>query len=401
MPIRMTKMCCFGLIVAAAMNGLGSDVRAETIILKDGAFIEGKIKLKTKTTVRVDTRFGVRSFNLKDVDQILDSVDDSSSASQKTFAELPPATRAALNAQAEYDLGKYEKALARIEPFKDYTENKAVRMRLDWLTIEINERLGRWDVAKKLLKEKLEGGTAAEKTRAKAHLDLFEVNPDYDLRFVGKKNARNFLFDEGLRNRAKAPGSLRDPEIMRLALEEYCEQLLVEDKQSVKSFAEKLDAKKTMEAIKNAPGTGDLAAHLPYTDDLKKAEAALMKAQAVLGNYSSAFELDLARTEVHHLFDILDTLLTEGRRLSPETYTPPFDRATGSLTAEGRRQWQQRSDQFLESMKPVSRLLDYLDAKTERYPESLRDFRKLIVQFNDRVKENIRVVKKARERTHV
>lgn len=401
MQIRMNRFCVLGLTMATALQGLIAGARAETIILKDGAFIEGKIKLQTSTSVRVDTRFGMRTFKMKDVDQIVESVDDSSSASQKSFADLPPATKAVLNAQAEYDLAQFEKALTRIEPFKEYTENKAVRIRIDWLTIEINERLGRWDVAKKLLKEKLEGGTASEKTRAKAHLDIFDVNPDYDLRFVGKKNARNFLYEEELRNRAKAPGSLRDPELMRMALEEYCEQLLVEDKQSVKSFAERLDAKKTLDAIKNAPGSGDLAAHLPYTDDLKKAEAALTKAQAVLGSYSSAFELDLARTEVHHLLDAFDSLMNEAGRLSPEGFTPPSDRATGSLTADGRRQWQQRCDQYLDSMKPVSRLLDYLDAKTEKYPESLRDFRKLIVQLNDRVKENIRVVKKSRERTHV
>ena len=401
MQSRIILLIPGALALVAATMLPAPAVRAETVILKDGTFIEGKIKLQTSTSVRVDTRFGVRTFSRKDIDQIVESVDDSSSSAQKTFADLPPATKAVLNAQAEYDLGNYEKALVRIEPFKEYTENKAVRIRIDWLTIEINERLGRWVVAKKLLKDKQDTGTAAEKTRAKAHLDIFEVNPDYDLRFVGKKNTRNFLFEEDLRNLAKEPGALRDSEMMRLALEEYCEQLLVEDKQSVKAFADKLDAKKTLEAIKKAPGSGELAAHLPYNDDQKKAEGALMKAQAVLGDYSSAFELDLARTEVHHLYDIFETLLEEAGRLSPEALTPAFDRASGNLTAEGRRQWQQRCDQFLESMKPVSRLLDYLDAKTERYPESLRDFRKLVVQYNDRVKENIRAVKKARDRTRV
>jgi len=388
-----------GSLLAAVL--LLSSARAEIVILKDGTFIEGSIKLTTKTNIRMDTRFGMRTFKVADIDRIVESINDSSSASQKTFADLPAATRAILNAQAEYDLGQYEKALSRIEPFKDKSENKAVRMGMDWLTIDIQERLGRWDEAKKMLKDKLESGTAAEKTRAKAHLDIFEVNPQYDLRYVGEKHARNFLFEEDLRNKAKEPGALRDAKIMRAALEEYCEQLLVENKQGVLAFAEKLDSKTTLEAIKKAPGSGDLSLHLPYNEQLNKAEAALMKSQAVLGDYSSAFELDLARTEIDHLFDVFFTLLGEAVRFSPEGFIPPSDRGSGNLTADGRRQWQQRCDQFLDAMKPVSRLLDYLDARTELYPEALRDFRKLIVEVNARIKENIRAVKQARDRTRV
>jgi hypothetical protein len=375
--------------------------RAETIILKDGTFIEGKIILQTSASVRVETRLGVRTFSRKDIDQIVESVDDASSAAQKSFADLPPATKAVLNAQADYDLGNYEKALARIEPFKEFAENKAVRMRIDWLIIEINERLGRWDVAKKLLKDKQESGTAAEKTRAKAHLDIFEVNPDYDLRFVGKKNTRNFILDEELRNKAKEPGALRDHEIMRRALEEYCEQLLVEDKLSVKAFADKLDVKKTVEAVKNATGTGDIGTQLPYVADLKKAEAALAKANAILGDYSSAFELDLVRAEISHLWVVLPQLGNEALSQSPETFQPAFDRSTGLLTAEGRRQWQERCDRFLEAAKPVIRLAEYMNAKTEKFPETLRDFHKTVESLNERLKENIRAVKKARDRTRV
>lgn len=375
--------------------------RAETIILKDGTFIDGKIKLQTSASVRIETRLGLRTFNRKEIDQIVESVDDSSSAAQKSFEDLPAATKAVLNAQAEYTLGNYEKALARIQPFKDYTENKAVRMRIDWLTIEVNERLGKWDEAKKLLKEKQQSGTPAEKTRAKAHLDILEVNPDYDLRFVGKKNARNFLLDDELRNKAKEPGALRDPEIMRRALEEYCEQLLVEDQLSVKAFADKLDPKKTLEAVKNASGGGDISGQLPYIADLKKAEASLAKAKAILGDYSTAFELDLARTEINHLIVVGDQLLKEALSQSPETFQPPFDRATGQLTAEGRRQWQERCDRFLEASKPFVRLADYMQTKTERFPDTLRDLHKIVASFNDRMKETIRAVKKARERTHV
>jgi len=377
-----------------------TSARAETVVLKDGTFIEGKITLQTSTSIHLETRFGIRTFRRKDIDQIVESIEDTA-GSKKSFSELPPATKAVLNARADYDLGNYEEALTRIEPYKEYSENKAVRMRVDWLTIEINERLGRWDVAKKLLKDKQDTGTAAEQVRAKAHLDLFEANPDYDLRFVGKKNARNFIFDEGLRNKAKESGALRDDQIMRLALEEYCEQLLVEDKLSVKSFAEKLDVKVTLEAVKNATGSGDIGSQLPYVDDLKKAEAALARAKAILGDYSSAFELDLVRAEINHLLVVSNQLATEAFRQTPETFQPPYDRATGQLTGEGRRQWQERCDRFLEAAKPLVRLVDYMEAKTERFPDTLRDLHKVVADFNERLKENIRAVKKARDRTRV
>ena len=396
--INPGKVLAWAMLPAALML---TSAQAETIILKDGTFIEGKIKLQTSTTVRVETRLGMRTFSRKDIDQIVESLDDSSSTAQKSFADLPPATKAVLNAHAEYDLGNHEKALARLEPFKEYSENKAVRIRVDWLIIEINERVGRWDVAKKLLKDKQDSGTAAEKTRAKAHLDIFEANPEYDLRFVGKKNARNFLFDEGLRNKAKEPGALRDHEIMRRALEEYCEQLLVEDKLSVKGVAEKLDIKKTLAAVKNASGTGDIGTQLPYVADLKKAESALSKAKAILGDYSSAFELDLVRIEFNHLIPVFNQLYSEAFSLTPETFQPPFDRATGLLTAEGRRLWQERCDRFVEAAKPLVRLTDYMVAKVERFPDTLRDLHKLASNLNERLKENVRAVKKARDRTRV
>ncbi len=391
-------ICC--IVLACRVAG---PVRAETVILKDGTFIEGKIikKASTSTSVRIDTRMGLRTYSRKDIEQIIESDDDSSSDSKKSFAEYPPATRAVLNARTEYDLGNYEKALARIEPFKDYNESKAVRIGMDWLTIDINERLGHWDVARKLLKEKLDSGSPVEKSRAKAHLDLFDANPKYELQFVGKKNARNFLTSEALLNKAREPGALKDPEIMRRGLEEYCEQLLNEDALSVKSFAEKLDVKKTLEAVKNATGNGDIGVQLPYMADLKKAETSLAKAKAILGDYSSAYELDLARAEINHLLVVGNQLATEAISQSPENFQPPYDRATGNLTGDGRRQWQERCDRFLDAAKPVVRLLDYMEAKTERFPDTLRDLHRIVVDFNNRIKENVRAVKKAKDRTHV
>jgi len=374
---------------------------AETIILKNGAFVEGEVTVQTSTTVRVKTRFGERSFSRKEIEQIIESVDHADPEAVNKFADLPPAHKAVLNAQADYDLGRYERALSRLEPLRDYQENKAIRMKVDWLVIEINERLARWDVVKKMLEDKKEHGAPPEKIRAKAHLDIFEVNPDYDLRFIGKKNARNFIRDEETHNRAKEPQSLRDATIMRFALEEYCEQLLVEDKQSVKAFGSKLKLDATYEAIKKAPGSGDLSSSLPYLNDLKAAEAALFKAQAILGDYGSAFELDLLRTELNHLIMIVERMVGELVRASPETVNPGFDPRSGQLTPEGRRQWQQKCDEFLNAAKPFTRLLEYMLKRTERYPQELRDLRDSLTDDGERLAQTVKAVKKARDRTHV
>ena len=374
---------------------------AETIILKNGAFIEGEVTVQTSTTVRVKTRFGERSFSRKEIEQIIESVDHADPEAVNKFAELPPAHKAVLNAQADYDLGHYERALSRLEPLRDYQENKAIRMKVDWLVIEINERLARWDVVKKMLEDKKEHGAPPERIRAKAHLDIFEVNPDYDLRFIGKKNARNFIRDEETHNRAKEPQSLRDATIMRLALEEYCEQLLVEDKQSVKAFGAKLKLDATYEAIKKASGSGDFSSTLPYLNDLKAAEAALFKAQAILGDYGSAFELDLLRTELNQLIMIAERMEGELVRASPETVNPGFDPRSGQLTPEGRRQWQQKCDEFLNAAKPLTRLTEYMLKRTERYPRQLEDVHDLFTALGERLAQTVKAVKKARDRTHV
>ena len=374
---------------------------AETFILKNGAFVEGEVTLQTSTTIRVKTRFGERSFSKKEIDQIIESVDHSDPDAVNKFAELPPAHKAVLNAQADYDLQQYERALSRLEPLRDYQENKAIRIKVDWLVLEINERLGRWDVAKKMLEDKKEHGTPPEKIRAKAHLDILEVNPDYDLRFVGKKHARNFIHDEETRNRAKEPQALRDATIMRLALEEYCEQLLVEDKLSVKAFADKLKFDVTFDAIKKAAGSGELTGSLPYLKDLKAAEDALFKAQAILGDYGSAFELDLLRTELNHLILVAARLEQELGRVSPETLNPAFDPRSGQLTPDGRRQWQQRCDEFLNAAKPLTRLREYMLKRTERYPQELRDLRESLINDGEQLAQTVKAVKKARDRTDV
>jgi len=396
MLLRSGRLTIVGVFTALC----GPISLGETIILKNGAFVEGDITVQTSTTVRIKTRFGERSFSRKDIDQIIESVDSGDPKAVNKFDELPAAHKVVLNAQALYDLKKYDESIQRLEPLRDYQENKAIRMRVDWLVIEINERLGRWAEAKGLLQSKKENGAAPERIRAQGHLDIFNANPEYDLRFVGERPAREFIRDAAVRDRAKERDALRDAEIMRLALEEYCEQLLLADKLSVKAFGAKLKTQTTFDAIKKATGSGDFVAILPYQNDLKAAEVALFKAQAILGDYGSAYELDLVRAELTHLIDVAIRLLIELFAVSPETFNPPADPRSRQLTADGRREWQRRCDAFLENAKPTVRLIEYMAKRAERYPRELRDFREITEDINERLSQTVKAVKKSRDRTH-
>ena len=376
-------------------------VTAEVIVLKNGTFVEGKITVHTRTTITIDTKFGARTFARREIDEIVETVEDGDTEEVRDFAKLPPPVKAVLNARADYELGNYERALARIEPLSGYDQDPALRVRIDWLNIELNERVGRWEKAKRLLNQKVGNGMPRERVRAQAHLDIFRTNPKYDLRYVGRKHARNFIRDQRARDRAREPDSLRDRDTMRLALEEYCKQLLVEEKLSVKAFADGLDLEVTYNAIVEAGGTGDLTRRLPYIESLKRAEGSLLKAQAILGDYGAAFELDLARTELNHLLTVSGRLLAEAIQASPESYTPAANQRSGRLTGEGRRMWRERCEEFLEKARPLTHLYAYMVDKVDRYPAALRDLQQILKSQKDRFEEMVKAVRKAKGRTHV
>lgn len=374
---------------------------ADTIILKDGSFVEGEITLETSRIIHVNTRFGIRNYSRSEIDRIVASVDALDPQAVNRFAQLPPPVRAVLNAEAEYNLGKYDQALVRLQHLQAENLSPAIQTRADWLVIEINERLGRWTSAMDLLEKKQKTGTPQEKTRAKAHLSILKANPDHDLRYVGEKHARNFLRDAFTLSLARRPGSLKDHEIMRLALEEYCEQLLVEHQWSVTGFADRLDPNATYEACQRLPRVGDVARHLPYIQDLKRAEATLAKARAILGDYGSAFEMDLVRTELRHLLPVMEQLFKDAVELSPENFSPPFHRTSGRLTKKGRQQWRDRCDAFLVAARPFARLIEYMIDRVEHFPRGLRDLRELLLDYRRRTDAMIKAVQKARGRTHV
>jgi hypothetical protein len=381
-------------MIAAPLSG-------DTVILKSGGFVEGDVTLETSRSVHVMTRFGKRVFNKSEIEEIVKSTPSGGALPAEDFAVLPPALRAVRNARAEYALEQYAAALARIEPHRDYVERPAVRRQIDWLLIEIYERLGRWDEARKLLEEKKADGTQSERLRAETHLAIFDANPDYSLRFLGDVPVRNFILDQQLLDRAKQPDALKDRKVMNAALERSCEKFLLEGDFSVRRFAQSLDLEKTYQACLKLPRAGHVEKHLPYMENLKKAEASLTRAQAILEDYADAYAMDLARTELTHLATVALRMWENAEEVELGDFAPPADPRTGALTPEGREQWRQRCDDYVARLEPLSRLLAYMLERVDYYPDAMRQMRNLLEVYHQRVDNSIKSVKRSRNRTHV
>ncbi len=371
----------------------------DTVVLKDGTFFEGTITIETSRSIRLDTRFGLRQFMRSEIAEIIPG--GTTVEEDSDFASLSPAAREIRNAQVEYRLGQYDQALSRLEKLGKAGDDPGLQSQRDWLVIGLHQRMGQWDTARRLLNEKLEKGTPPERVRAQAHLDILKNNPQYSLQFVGDKHARHFIRDERLRDQARESGSMRDYAVMRAALEQYCTQLLAEDKLSVKAFSANLDQEVTYQAIVGAGIREDLQDVLPYKLALRNAEASLAKAQAILGDYGKAYELDLARLELDHLIQVSIRLYSEANQNSPENFTPAADPRSGRLTPDGRRQWQERCDEFLKRAQPLTRLLAYMKERVEKFPGELLDLHEFVTNVTERLDETIKSVKRARGRTHV
>ena len=372
---------------------------AQIITLKDGSFVDGKIIRQNSRAVHVQTRFGLRTYSKRDeVKEILEAESPRPPDLSVAFDQLPVAWQGVLNAEADLKLGLVEKARTRLVALRDTNVDPAARRRIEWLLIEVYERMGDWTRASTLLEEKKRDGLPAERIRAEAHLSLFKANPQYKLEYVNEKHARHFLKDEELRLRAQEPDALKDPVLMRLALEEFCEQLLVEDAVSVKSFAKKLDLDATADAIKKLRRVGNVGLSLPYIKDLKRAEGSLVKAQAVLGDYGQAFELDLARTELNHLERVIRRLFVELIAADPEGFQVGIDTRTGKFTPQGRIAWRKRCETFVKLAEPIHRILKYMADRISYYPDSLYDLKTAVDVTQDFLDNAIRTVKRARER---
>ncbi len=409
--MRQCKHLLVGLLLVSTTQAQTSSPDTSTVkegdavilVLKDGTFVGCEIVVKTSKTIRVKSIYGIRSYNLRDIDRIVEDVDYSDAGSVERFEQLPDALKAALNARADYDLGNYERAFSRLDPFLEYDENQSTRNLIDWLLIEIYERQGRWDDAKRMLKAKKKRGSPREKLRAEAHLDIFKRNPDYDLRYIGTKHARNFLViaDQYLRNKAREPNSLTEREIMHAGLAEYCEQLLQAEGFSVPALESYMDLKKTYEAVRELSPSGDLERHLPYATMLERAEESISKAQVVLAGYGDIYELQLVRVEVAHFTDVWYSLSRQMVEASPRRITPAYNAQTGKLTRDGRKQLMDQCDEFVKRGRLIVWLIEYMKTKLERYPrklDSLIELHNIALEYHENM---IRWAKRLRNKTRV
>ena len=282
-PVKSESVSTIWIVVIAGLVLIGAAMPAwaDTIVLKNGMIVEGTIARESAKYVVVKTKHGRKSFRRSDIDRIVKESDEGSAVEAirtiKNFDDLSEIARELKNAEALYDLGRFDDIPARVEPWLG-KGTKFDDMRIRWMLIETYERQAKWNKVERLLKQTLEDGREPDKIRAKAHLDIFKQNPGHTLRKIevvkGKrKRATEFLSRE-MRNLGKKPNALQDRKMMEAALVEYVDQILQQEDVSVESFKENLDVDETFAIIQKAidAGSRNVVRTLPYTDDLRKVE---------------------------------------------------------------------------------------------------------------------------------
>jgi hypothetical protein len=365
---RMTRI----LVIWAAICLCSTALAKDKLVLKDGRQIEGTILKEDHRKIIIMTPRGKKVYRRTRISEVVrGDEDESKGIVGEDYFALDPGARELRNARAEYVLGRYEAIVTRLTPLLDNDHTGLEQIEARWLIIDSHERLAQFDRAEKLLKEIKKEGDETNRIRAQAHLDLFEQNPGYKLERVNNKLARKFLPRE-LYLKGKQPDALADKELMREALEEYADQILSNEKVSVRALRESLDMEATLEALREMPRAGRLEKYLPYYEELRKVEESMLRAQAILPAYVDSYMLDLVRTEADHLFQAVESLFNEVFENYPENSSYAFDPANGKLTKAGREQWRENCEEFLEQSKPLTAVAEYLAKKVGRYPRKLR-----------------------------
>ncbi|MHC4090774.1 MAG: hypothetical protein ACYSVY_10950 [Planctomycetota bacterium] len=365
---RMTRI----LVIWAAICLCSTALAKDKLVLKDGRQIEGTILKEDHRKIIIMTPRGKKVYRRTRISEVVrGDEDESKGIVGEDYFALDPGARELRNARAEYVLGRYEAIVTRLTPLLDNDHTGLEQIEARWLIIDSHERLAQFDRAEKLLKEIKKEGDETNRLRAQAHLDLFEQNPGYKLERVNNKLARKFLPRE-LYLKGKQPDALADKELMREALEEYADQILSNEKVSVRALRESLDMEATLEALREMPRAGRLEKYLPYYEELRKVEESMLRAQAILPAYVDSYMLDLVRTEADHLFQAVESLFNEVFENYPENSSYAFDPANGKLTKAGREQWRENCEEFLEQSKPLTAVAEYLAKKVGRYPRKLR-----------------------------
>lgn len=370
---------------------VGAAALADTVVLTDGTIVEGTIISETDRYVRIETKLGQKSFSRDKIAQVIKESDVGSALhairTTSSFSELPDLAKELKNAEALYALGRFDEIPARVEPLIGKGA-KHDEMRIRWLLIETFERQAKWDKVNELLDKTLEDGREPDKIRAQAHKDLFDQNPGYTLRKVNDKRTADFLSRE-MRDKGKNPNALADGELMRLALIEYVEQILQNDKVSIHKLKQEMDPQETLKAIRDKieAGSVNVVRDLPYVTELEKVRNTLYKADAILPGYVWGYELELARTEADLLLGVLTELYNEAMEAYPDGANFPTEGDSNRLTRDGRIAWREACENFLKFCRPVLELNEYMLEKSRPYPTELRRFIKILEDLLERLEQ--------------
>ena len=395
------------LLLAAGLSA--SRAPADTIILIDGTIVEGTIYRESARYVKIETASGKKTFSRKKIEKIIKESDEGSAVrairSVRNFSELNDIARELKNAEALYDLERFEEIPARVERLLGQG-TKFDEMRIRWMLIETYERQGKWEKVEGLLQRTLADGRQPDQIRAQAHLDIFAQNPGHTLRQIEvvkgeRRRAKEFLSRE-MRNRGKRTDALQDRDMMEAALLEYLDQILHNEEVSTEAFGRNLEVAQALAVIREEieAGSRNVVRALPYAEELRQVETSLYKANAILPGYAEGYVLDLVRTEAEHLDEVIRELLSEVSAAYPDRQNVGIDSQTGRLTAEGRRQWREACDRFLELSRPVTQLIEHLLARVRPYPVEMRLFIKEWEDTLERVEQMRHSAVRHRDRTH-
>ncbi len=392
-------------ILAVSVLILATTVQADSILLDDGTTISGTIIREGRTRVVIQTEFGRKSVPKRRIKSMVRDADVSLPRGTlpegiQHFENLDVLSREVANARALYALGRYDEIIPRLSPLQNAEDKRDEQYELRWLIIYAHQRLGSFDEAITMLKEMKAAGRETDQIRATAHLDIFDQNPeDRSFRRVGRVLTRQFLSREE-RLKAKEPNALADETLMRRALEEYCDQLLVDEKVSTRAVERKLDLDLTLEAFRDLPRAASrLDQYLPFAEDVRKVRASLDRVEAILPGYAQSYEVALVRSLAMHLYDVLEQLFTQTLAEYPEP-TPSGDER-GNLTPEERKAWREYCQNFDQALRPLLMIAEYMQERVAKHPENLRYLNDMCRDIIARLEQVRATTNKKRGRTRV
>lgn len=389
-------------LLAVAMMGTGVAL-GDMVKLNDGRVFEGQITRESDKYVKMDTRYGSKTFRRHEIEELVKESSEGSAldAIQRTddFAKLSDLARELKNAEALYDLGQFDDIPERVTPLIGKGA-KVDDMRIRWLLIETYERQAKWDDVQALLDQTLQDGREPDKIRAKAHKDIFDQNAGYTLRKIGDTRTEDFLSRED-RDRGRKINSIQNADLMRAALLEYINQLLVSDEVNLYELQDSLDVEESLRLVMEQieMGSRSVLKALPYRSQVEHIEKVLYKVNAILPGYARGYELELARTEAEHLQDVMFAVLARALEIDPDRGTYATEGESNRLTKEAREQWRDACDRYLTYSKPLVEIAEYVLEKIRPHPVELGATIDRYEDILDRFQQLLHATQRRRDRS--